>query len=374
MELNQMKFLKILVALMAIALTAQTTLCQTVTAQIVNGIRNAALYSGSDIGAQINNAMGSGGTVMIPDGTYSFSTTISVVTPTVSGLTVDCGSNHTTLNYTGSGDAVYVSSTSGPSPSALIVFRNCTFNGSGATSTANGVHVQNASGVVLENCIVENFKHYGVYDQGAIDSLYENVNALSNGVNLLNTPDASSGTSTNGMRWTGGSLQYATVTNYWEMPASAGRDQLNIVQTTMELTASQNIPQAIVEACDSCTIRDSYIEYLGASSGAAFPDVVIGNASGICGGTGTSQTVKHMRIENNYTIFPSGSNGYCVVNAQEVTFEDNNEQGIPDYFVIFPSSPTIGISNVTLIGGIWNWSVAATNDGSTYLYTFLPPA
>ena len=330
---------------------------QTVNAEFVNGIINASLVPGSgDIGQKINSAMSinPGGTVMIPNGTYSFGTTIQPPSSLGSGLTVDCGSLNTILKYTGSGDAIYINNILGPS----IVFRNCTIDGSLSTgSSANGVHVQASSNVSFYDCIIKNFPGYGVYNQGAIIALYSNVSAITNGINLVDMPDTASGISTNALRWQGGSLQYGTTTNYWEAPGSS-RDELNVLETTFEITSP--VPQAIVEACDSCTIKNSYIEYIG-GTGTGFPTMVIGNASGSGYGSGTNQTPKHFVLQNNLSLFPLGALGYEVFNVNSLTLNDDNEQGYPLHTIAFVSTPTLGITNVNVFLGLLN------NSGGRYL-------
>ncbi|MGA7158385.1 MAG: hypothetical protein WBY53_16175 [Acidobacteriaceae bacterium] len=341
---------------------------QTVNAEFVNGVINASLVPGTgDIGAKINSAMGlvAGGTIMVPNGIYQFDTTIQPPANIGTGVTVDCGSPNTVLEYNGTADAIYIQD----ERAASIVFRNCTILASSTSGpSANGVHIQASAGVSFQNCVVENFKKYGIYNQGAIGSSFLNVNAISNGINLVNSPDISSSISTNAMRWVGGSLQYGVTTNYWESPNSGGRDQLNIIESVWELSSA--VPQAIIEACDSCTIKDSYIEYIGVS-GESFPTMIVGNALGSGYGSGTSQSPKHLRFENNLTFFPGSSLGYEVFNVSNLTLDDLDEQGLPKYIIDFSSTPTLGITNVNVIAGLFNWSVMAyLNSQSTYFGPF----
>lgn len=81
----------------------------------LNGVMNAATFTGSDIGAKINAAIAacSGGntcTVWLPQGSYSYSTTITLP----AGIILECASRtsgdfSTMLNYTGSGAAIAMS-------------------------------------------------------------------------------------------------------------------------------------------------------------------------------------------------------------------------------------------------------------------------
>ena len=362
----------ILIILAASFSTAQTV----ITAKSVNGVLNANQFSGSDIGAQLNTVFSqySGGTVMVPDGTYNFSTTISPALASNAGYTIDCGSTHTILNYTGQGDAVYLAHTSGLQSSISI--RNCTIVGSHAGGSANGIHIRAASGISLYNCVVAGFGGDGILQEGGVDTLIENVSSISNGINLLNTPDVSDEISTNAMKWIGGSLQYGTVTNYWEKPAPSGtsgflRDAGNTVQATFEISGV--IPQVIIEACDSCTIENSYMEYVGSTGSTPFPAMVIGNATNSGYGSETAQYPKHLRLANNLTYFPSNSIGYEIFNAKNVTLDDIDEQGGPQYVITFANSPTIGISGVNIIAGLPGWTIGPyQNPQSSYFGSFKP--
>jgi hypothetical protein len=333
---------------------------------------NAALVPGrgnGDIGDRISTAMGlhPGGTILVPDGTYTFTTTVEPPANIGSGVTVDCGSTNTVLQYTGSGDAIHIRSHQAIGTN--IIFRNCTILGGKASgASANGVHIQSFLGVAFYDCVIKDFKGYGVYNQGAIAPFFSNVTAVSNGINLVDAPDEATHMSTNAVRWIGGSLQYGSRTNYWEGPASGGRNQDNLLETIFEMRAP--VPQAIIEACDSCTIRNSYVEYIGVS-GVSFPTVVIGNAPRSGYGSQTSQFPKHLRLENNLTLFPSSSRGYEVENVQGLTLDDLDEQGEPDCMIEFAPEPTIGISGVNIIAGLYNWRVARfVNPKNSYFGPF----
>ncbi|HLJ88723.1 MAG TPA: hypothetical protein VKZ53_18030, partial [Candidatus Angelobacter sp.] len=85
---------------------------QNITAIRLNGIRFADQFPGSDMGAQINNAISdcvpgapvAECLVLVPPGNFNFSTTIEITSPGIS--LVGAGSFATTLNYIGSGDAI----------------------------------------------------------------------------------------------------------------------------------------------------------------------------------------------------------------------------------------------------------------------------
>jgi len=78
-----------------------------ITASAVNGVVNPAAYPGSDIGGKINNVFAAGNgcaEVHIPAGKYVYGTTIPMFKPCLS--LQGAGSALTSLEYTGSGDAI----------------------------------------------------------------------------------------------------------------------------------------------------------------------------------------------------------------------------------------------------------------------------
>jgi hypothetical protein len=80
---------------------------QDITAIRLNGIRFADQFPGADMGAQVNAAIADCGgqcLILVPAGNFNFSTTIIIKNPATS--LVGAGSAATTLNYTGSGDAI----------------------------------------------------------------------------------------------------------------------------------------------------------------------------------------------------------------------------------------------------------------------------
>jgi hypothetical protein len=97
------------------ALTAGSWNVGILSATYTNGVANALEFSGSDIGAQVNAAFSAcqseqgtaaGCTVYVPNGAYSYSTTITIpAAGTHNTLQMD---NTANLTYTGSGNAIYV--------------------------------------------------------------------------------------------------------------------------------------------------------------------------------------------------------------------------------------------------------------------------
>lgn len=112
---------------------ASTTI---LTAKTFNGIRNANLFAGADIGAKINAAYAdlpsTGGTIVVPPGSYTFSTPISITTADKPAI-IECSGGMTTiLNYTGTGTST-------------------TFNYGGENVTTNPQYVAGMIGCALKN-------------------------------------------------------------------------------------------------------------------------------------------------------------------------------------------------------------------------------
>jgi hypothetical protein len=139
----------------------------------LNGALNASLFSGADIGAKINAAFASCSNtcvVIVPPGTYNYSTTITMNLPTESLM--GYGSAFTTMNYTGSGDAVvwqmnpFTVTKAGTLKGFTFVCTssamNCIHSGSiqGSTwedLTVAGATKVGASGILLENGLISGF-------------------------------------------------------------------------------------------------------------------------------------------------------------------------------------------------------------------------
>jgi hypothetical protein len=128
----------------------------------------ATEFHGTDIGAQVNAAIGSlgpnGGTVYIPPGTYRFSTTIQLSTVTVgkspsgSNITIiGAGRSSTVLTYTGAAQALKCTAISVPARSpASGALSDFTLQGSGARGSV-GIDIQSCTGVHLDRLSVQDF-------------------------------------------------------------------------------------------------------------------------------------------------------------------------------------------------------------------------
>jgi hypothetical protein len=157
----------------------------------INGVLNATSFSGSDIGAKVNAAFASltsGGTVGIPAGTYTLSTTI--ILPNAGyHLTCDAG---TILNYTGTADAILIPSSSGVPGQANLGVNGqggCLLQKSG--QTGNGIHIGPSNQTYVTGMRIEGFQN-GIFIAGG------------NGVQILN----------NTLKGNSRGLALTTVTNY----------------------------------------------------------------------------------------------------------------------------------------------------------------
>lgn len=111
--------------------------------QSMNSEINASLESGTDIGAKVNSAIaalsGGCGTVLIPAGSYSFTT--EIVKPRCVNLHGQSGFG-TTLNWTQtSGAAIAAADSSGVNNYPDGEIADLTINGPGGTNTAIGVYI-----------------------------------------------------------------------------------------------------------------------------------------------------------------------------------------------------------------------------------------
>jgi hypothetical protein len=108
----------------------------------VEGVYDATAYSGADIGAQINAAYAAcpstGCTILVPPGSYSFSTAISIATQNKPALVTGVSTNATILNYTGSGTAITLNCCSNATGLQWGV-ANFTLTGAGVGNSATGI-------------------------------------------------------------------------------------------------------------------------------------------------------------------------------------------------------------------------------------------
>jgi hypothetical protein len=125
----------------------------------IEGVRYADQFPGSDIGARVNAAIASlpgGGRVVIPAGTYCFSTTILINRPV---RLVGEGVRATVLHYTGPGDAIRVEAGSAP-PYLNGALGHMSIVGS-SSPDAVGVHQVDTVGFDYHDLAVVHFRGAG---------------------------------------------------------------------------------------------------------------------------------------------------------------------------------------------------------------------
>ncbi|MGD0161939.1 MAG: hypothetical protein ABSB39_05660 [Candidatus Sulfotelmatobacter sp.] len=128
-----------------------------ITASAVNGVVNPAAYPGSDIGEKINNVFAAGNgcaEVHIPAGKYVYGTTIRMFKPCQS--LQGAGSALTSLEYTGSGDAIVWQMQPYTIQKAGIL-RGLTLKGPG-TNVQNGIRSGTVIGATFEDLVINNFR------------------------------------------------------------------------------------------------------------------------------------------------------------------------------------------------------------------------
>jgi hypothetical protein len=128
-----------------------------ITASAVNGVVNPAAYPGSDIGEKINNVFAAGNgcaEVHIPAGKYVYGTTIRMFKACQS--LQGAGSALTSLEYTGSGDAIVWQMQPYTIQKAGIL-RGLTLKGPG-TNVQNGIRSGTVIGATFEDLVINNFR------------------------------------------------------------------------------------------------------------------------------------------------------------------------------------------------------------------------
>jgi hypothetical protein len=129
--------------------TIPTAIIATANITSINGLLNATDYPGADIGAKVNAAIAAlpanGGTVYIPAGSYTQSTTILLPRYV---LLQGASAFGTQLTYTGAGWAVIIADASGGGNYPEGGIADLTLAGPGNTTATGGVYLGGSDGVV----------------------------------------------------------------------------------------------------------------------------------------------------------------------------------------------------------------------------------
>src|ERR1035437_1092491 len=173
----------------------------------------ATNFPGSDIGAQVNASFASCGgncSVSIPQGVYTYATTIQIPISSQGGPSLICDSLSTKLRYTGGGDAVAAFGF-GDSQAGLVI-RDCTLDGTLSQPGANGLHLRSFGGATIENIRIFGFSGDGILNAGANSITFIGPDIEANYINVHNV-----GVVVNGQGWSANSNKmYGGVIGYAE--------------------------------------------------------------------------------------------------------------------------------------------------------------
>jgi hypothetical protein len=300
---------------------------------------SATDFEGADIGAQINAAFASCSGrcyVRVPQGDYTYSTTIRIPVGMQGGVTLDCDSVSTRLRYTGSGDAMAALGV-GEAESGIVI-RNCALDGTSAQQGAVGLHLRAFAGGVFENIRVLTFPGDGVLNEGINSCTFTSPDIEANYINVHNVGVTTSngGYSTNAVKIFGGILGYAKKWGVYEDSSQVEAafpnggnvyDGVNFEANGTDGVMSGN---AFLQWCDGCVITNSYLEYF--NSRHVPENIVIGgtDGDGVGGVTASPQGVK---IVNNHLLSDNAVDSVLVLNGRMIIVEGNSEVGNPTNFV-----------------------------------------
>jgi hypothetical protein len=181
-----MKMLAICFSLLATAALAQPAPNGTAS----GGMIDPRSMAGTDIGAKVNAAIAAmpatGGTVRIPAGSYSFSTTMKLTRPG-EHLACDAGA---VLRYTGDGDAILMDPAAGGGLDLGIDGEGgCELVGSAAAQ--NGVHLRPGNTFVIRGMRIHDFTHGNGIELSGANSVQIAMNVIQSnhhGIDMVTVP------------------------------------------------------------------------------------------------------------------------------------------------------------------------------------------
>jgi hypothetical protein len=329
------------------------------------GVINVLDCAGPDIGAKINQCIqtyGAKGTFYIPDGTYTFSTPIVIAQTTVQqSLAIDCSSRDVKLDFTGSGDAITISSNT---LDQQVAISNCSLYGTAAASGSNGIFLHDTQNALLSNLFIIGFPNANILGIGSIGSRIESCDILGASVNLELQDDIANFTGSTGNRMHLGTLQYGRLTNFWDQGISApnsGNSGDILDGVTME--ERPPAPNAIIEGTWNDAIINSYVECLYDGNSSNYFNVIVGNRPGSGYGTQTTQTASMFHFANNFvgTCQPGPgdlSATLDIINSIGLDVSGIRDAGYEVYGFVFDSAgtntkATIGPSNIGWGNGLY---------------------
>lgn len=342
-----------------------------------SGVRSNVLvatsFPGADIGAQINAAFASCGgrcKVVVPQGNYNYSTTIQLPVQTFAGATLECDSQSTVLNYTGSGDAMAALG-SGETDIGLVV-ESCELSGSSATGSANGLHLRAFSVASFDHLRIFAFPGDGVLNEGAntVTFLSPDFSGNRNNIHDVGTSVNGRGFSANAVKVFGGLLAYAKKWGVFEDFSQAGiafpngGNLYDGVVFEANGTNGQISGSAFLQGCDSCVISNSYMEFITPQF---VPyNVVVGDSStdGIGGLDSSPQGVK---IVNNHFLSKHATTSIFLINGLATIVEGNTEVALVTNFVNEDAAATNAYiaNNIAIDATNYLAGAGANNNGSS---------
>jgi hypothetical protein len=300
---------------------------------------NATLFPGSDIGAQINAAFASCSgrcKVEVPQGSYNYSTTIQIPVHSAGGAVLECDSQSTMLNYTGTGDAMEAFGT-GDAESGILV-QNCGLVSASSAGTVNGLHLRALGQAVFENIRITGFSGDGVLNEGANTITFNSPDIEGNAINIHNVGVVVNGIgySANSVKIFGGVLGYAKLWGVFEDVSQAvlafpnGGNVYDGVVFEANGPDGQTSGNAFLQGCDGCVITNSYLEFFSTRH---IPyNVVVGDSStnGIGGLDSSPQGVK---IVDNHLLSDNAVTSIDLINGRMPIVNANSEVGNVTNFI-----------------------------------------
>jgi len=242
--------------------------------------------SGSDIFAWVNAAYrfcAHACTVYIPAGTYTTPTTLQfpVISNGGAALWID---NAVTINYVGSGDAIFAASNQVGRVNLII------YGGGqivGTPSGVSGLHLGAFAGVVVRDLTIRGFTNGdGFLNQGTNTADFYSCHSLSNKNGVHNVGFVVEGNkyAANAIHWHGGHIDFNSNRGWWEDGALSGivgsnenNQSEGVVYELNGTKGSGTSANVFVQACFGCVFRANYFEY-ATSGGAPINNFIVGDS------------------------------------------------------------------------------------------------
>jgi len=286
--------------------------------QVTNGYLNATLYSGADIGVQVNAAFAAGKTVLIPAGTYNYSHTIDMPAAAHGNYHLICDQG-AVLNYTGSSNALLMEPLSAPNDTVGDQIDNCSFTGT--SSAINGMVLEGLSGAILYNISVSGFASgdgIGLYGADGV-SIYPNrVVQNKNGLHLVALTIFGGTITSNSNRVSGGVIGSNANWGIYDDATGPGENSTNYFESTFEnngVSGSSTTGDIFIQGGNGETINHSYLENYQ-----SLVNILLGDST---------HTANQPTIQNSFLYDSSTGELENVLNmnSQSALFANNYDNG-----------------------------------------------